>query len=59
MEIVIDIFMEFGIIIIAVVNSAINARMAELADALDLESSSQGVQVRFLFRAPVLDAKGS
>ena len=29
------------------------ARMAELADALDLESSSQGVQVRFLFRAPV------
>lgn len=51
--------MEFGIIIIAVVNSAINARMAELADALDLESSSQGVQVRFLFRAPVLDVKDS
>ena len=29
------------------------ARMAELADALDLESSSTRVQVRFLFRAPL------
>ena len=26
--------------------------MAELADALDLESSSRGVQVRFLLPAP-------
>ncbi len=31
-----------------------NAGMAELADALDLESSSQGVQVRFLLPAPDL-----
>lgn len=29
-----------------------NAGMAELADALDLESSSRGVQVRFLLPAP-------
>lgn len=28
--------------------------MAELADALDLESSSHGVQVRFLLPAPSL-----
>ncbi len=28
--------------------------MAELADALDLESSSHGVQVRFLLPAPNL-----
>ncbi len=28
--------------------------MAELADALDLESSSPGVQVRFLLPAPAL-----
>lgn len=27
--------------------------MAELADALDLESSSRGVQVRFLLPAPL------
>lgn len=31
--------------------------MAELADALDLESSSHGVQVRFLLPAPSLMIK--
>ena len=31
--------------------------MAELADALDLESSSHGVQVRFLLPAPNLTIK--
>lgn len=31
--------------------------MAELADALDLESSSRGVQVRFLLPAPTKTLK--
>lgn len=33
------------------------AGMAELVDALDLESSSRGVQVRFLLPAPLENIK--
>ena len=47
-KIIFVLFLERFVIIIFLASGG----MAELADALDLESSSQGVQVRFLFRAP-------
>ena len=40
------------IYIILIASRFIYAGMAELADALDLESSTSGVQVRFLLPAP-------